>query len=348
MVQNLAWRLDYGGMDASTALHLVEEELLAPKRGQVLVQLHAAALNYRDYLILQGRYGSKCKELPVPLSDGAGQVIEVGEDVTKWKKGDKVIASFSQSWMGGPILMEHYATTLGGPVDGVLQKYRIFEASGLVTMPPNLSYEEAATLPCAGVTAFRALYGFQPLQAGQTVLVQGTGGVSVFALQLAAAAGARVIVTSSSDDKLEKAKKLGATDVINYRTNPDWEKKVLELTHGQGVDKIIEVGGPETLGKSLQAIKADGAVYVIGHVTSTAQDDWTERMILQLIFKSSTLQGLFVGSRRDLETLADRFITAKDIHPVVDTVFEFKDAVEAYKHLQGQGHFGKVVIKISA
>jgi len=234
--------------------------------------------------------------------------------------------------------------TLGGPIDGVLSKFKIFEETGLVKMPENLNWDEASTLPCAGITAYNALYGFEPLRAGQSVLILGTGGVSMFGLQLAAAAGARVIVTSSSDTKLAKAKALGATDLINYSKNPDWENEVLKITDGKGVDKVLEIGGAGTLQKSMACVKTGGTVYEIGFLASASNEaNW----IGSIVFKLVNIQGIAVGSRQDLETLIDRFIITKDIHPVVDKVFDFDDADKAYKHLESGSHFGKVVIRVA-
>lgn len=237
------------GLDSLT---LVEREVPRPGRGQVLVRMRAASLNYRDLMVASGRYarGAAPADL-VPLSDGAGEVAEIGQDVTRVKPGERVAGIFMQSWIGGPIAEADGASALGGAIDGVLAEYVLFDQQGLVRLPAHLSFEEGATLPCAAVTAWNALTGGQPLLAGQTVLVLGTGGVSIFALQLARIAGARVIATSSSDDKLARARALGATDGVNYRRHREWQREVLALTEGRGVDQVVEVGGAGTLPRSI-------------------------------------------------------------------------------------------------
>ena len=233
-------------------LTLTNADLPACGRGQVLVRMRAASLNFRDLAVATGRY--MMSALPpnlVPLSDGAGEVIEVGDGVMRVKAGDRVAGIFMQSWLGGEMEPADGQTALGGAINGVLAEYVVFDEAGLVHIPPHLSFEQAATLPCAAVTAWNALYGLQKLQPGQSVLILGTGGVSVFALQFAHAAGARVIATSSSDAKLERARALGASDGINYKTHPDWQDEVKRLTGGRGVDHVVEVGGPGTLARSL-------------------------------------------------------------------------------------------------
>jgi NADPH:quinone reductase-like Zn-dependent oxidoreductase len=253
------WRLPtHTGIDDLTLQHADEPK---PGPGQVLVRMHAASLNYRDYAVATGKY--LMSALPndlVPLSDGAGEVVEIGLGVTRVKPGDRVAGIFMQGWLGGDMEPSFGATALGGAIDGVLAEYKVFDETGLVHLPPHLSYAEGASLPCAAVTAWNALYGLKPLQPGQTVLVLGTGGVSMFALQFARAAGARVIATSSSDEKLAKAKALGASDGINYRAHEDWQKQVRALTDGRGVDHVVEVGGPGTLQRSIATVRLGGVV----------------------------------------------------------------------------------------
>jgi len=313
-----------------------------PGRGQVLVRMRAASLNYRDLMVLTGRYarGTPLPDL-VPLSDGAGEVAEIGPDVTRVKPGDRVAGIFMQSWIGGDIEPEHAASSLGGAIHGVLAEYVLFDQQGLVHLPPHLSFEEGATLPCAGVTAWNALYAGRPLIAGQSVLVLGTGGVSIFALQFARAAGAQVIATSSSDNKLARAKQLGATATVNYRDHAEWQKDVLALTDGRGVDHVIEVGGAGTLARSIEAARPGGQIHQIGVLTGGGgQIDPSISMRKGLI-----LRGIYVGSRQMFDAM-NRAIAVNALHPVIDRVFAFEQAADAYRHMQSQAHLGKIVIRI--
>ncbi|WP_106478970.1 zinc-dependent alcohol dehydrogenase family protein [Phytohalomonas tamaricis] len=322
-------------------LTLTEGDKPRPKRGQVLVKMKAASLNYRDYMVVMGKYGRGGVDPNlIPLSDGAGEVVEVGEDVTRLKAGDRVAGIFMQSWLGGEVEASHAASAMGGAINGVLTEYRVFDQDGLVPLPEHLSFEEGASLPCAAVTAWNALYaGKTPLKSGDNVLLLGTGGVSVFALQFARAAGARVIQTSSSDDKLERVKALGANDTVNYKQYPDWEQEVKRLTDGRGVDYVVEVGGAGTLPRSIASTRTGGAVSLIGVLTGGEIDP-------TLVMRSSvTLRGIYVGSREMFETM-NRAIDFHGIKPVIDKVFAFEDAKEAYRHLESQRHLGKVVIRI--
>jgi NADPH:quinone reductase-like Zn-dependent oxidoreductase len=325
------------GIDTLT---LAEAEIPRPARGQVLVRMHAASLNYRDLMVASGVYarGSAPPNL-VPLSDGAGEVVEIGADVTRVKTGDRVAGMFMQSWQGGEISPEDAPSSMGGAIDGVLSEYKLFDQHGLVHLPKHLSYEEGATLPCAGVTAWNALFAGKPLIAGQSVLVLGTGGVSIFALQLARAAGARVIATSSSDEKLELAKKFGASDGVNYRQHPEWHEQVLGLTGGRGVDHVVEVGGAGTLPRSIEATRLGGNIHLIGVLTGG------EINPTPMMRKTLTIRGIYVGSRQMFEAL-NRSIELHQVKPVIDKVFEFAEAKAAYHHLKGQSHVGKVVIRI--
>ena len=323
------------------SLVLREAPTPKPGRGQVLVRMRAASLNYRDLMVLTGRY-ARGKPLPdlVPLSDGAGEVAEVGPEVTRVKPGDRVAGIFMQTWLGGDIERDHAASSLGGAIHGVLAEYVLFDQQGLVQLPAHLSFEEGATLPCAGVTAWNALYAGRPLIAGQSVLVLGTGGVSIFALQFAHAAGARVIATSSSDDKLARAKSLGASATVNYRQHPEWQKEVLALTNGDGVDHVVEVGGSGTLPRSIEAARLGGQVHQIGVLTGGGQIDPSVSMRRGLI-----LRGIYVGSRQMFEAM-NRAIAVNQLRPVIDRVFAFDEGREAYRHMQGQSHVGKIVITI--
>jgi len=327
------------GIDTLTA---AEAETPRPARRQVLVRLRAASLNYRDLMVATGRgaRGATPANL-IPLSDGAGEVVRTGPDVTRVKPGDRVAALFMQTWLGGEIEPHHAASSLGGAIDGVLAEYAVFDEDGLVSIPAHLSYEEAACLPCAGVTAWNALFAFRPLSPGQSVLVLGTGGVSIFALQFAHAAGARVIATSSSDAKLARARELGATDTINYRQHPEWQNEVLRLTDGRGVDYVVEVGGPGTLPRSVEAARLGGTLSLIGVLTGGAGDiNPTPLMRRNLLAR-----GIYVGSRQMFEAM-NRSIDLHKIKPVIDRIFDFADAKAAYHHLKSQAHVGKVVIRI--
>lgn len=312
-----------------------------PGPGEVLVSVKACSLNYRDWLMLQGRYNPRIPLPLIPLSDGAGEVAAVGEGVTRFQVGDRVAAIFNQTWDGGEPTRERLRTTMGGPLDGMLTQKRVLPESGLVRVPDHLSIEQAATLPCAGVTAWSAIAKYGRLKPGESVLVQGTGGVSIFALQLAKLFGARVIVTSSSDEKLERAKKLGADETINYVGNPDWHKEVRALTGKVGADHIVEVGGAGTLEKSLKAARIGGSVYVIGVLAGNS----SPLNILPILMSSVRLQGVTVGSRDDFEAMNAAFAHNK-LEPVVDKVFAFDEAKAAFEHLAAAKHFGKVVVRV--
>jgi len=311
-----------------------------PGRGQIVVRMRAAALNYRDLNVAAGRAarGTLPANL-IPLSDGAGEVVETGPDVTRVKTGDRVAGLFMQTWLGGEMEPAHVESARGGAIDGVLAEYVLFDQDGVVALPDHLSYEEGATLPCAGVTAWNALYNGRPLKTGDTVLVLGTGGVSIFALQFAHAAGARVIVTSSSDGKLAQAKALGASDGVNYRQHPDWQHEVLRLTDGRGVDHVVEVGGAGTLARSVDACRIGGQVHLIGVLTSG------EINPTPILRRNTILRGIYVGSRQMFEAM-NRAIALHKIAPVIDRVFDFEQAQDAYRYLAAQSHVGKVVIRI--
>ena len=319
----------------------IEAETPRPGPGQVLVRMHAASLNFRDLLVATGKYmlGSVPPDL-VPLSDGAGEVVETGPGVTRVKTGDRVAGIFMQGWLGGDIEPEFGATALGGAIDGVLAEYVVFDQHGLVHVPEHLSYEQAATLPCAAVTAWNALFGLKKLEPGQSVLVLGTGGVSIFALQFGHAAGARVIATSSSDEKLARAKALGASDGINYKTHPDWEKQVRELTNGRGVDHVVDVGGPATLQHSIAATRLGGTSSMIGVLTRGQIDP------IAILAGGVIVRGVYVGSRHMFEDM-NRAIIQHKITPVIDRVFPFEEAKAAYQHMKGATHLGKIVIAIA-
>ncbi|MBV9227626.1 MAG: NAD(P)-dependent alcohol dehydrogenase [Acidobacteriaceae bacterium] len=321
-------------------LALVEREAPRLSPGHVLVKMTAASLNYRDLMVVRGQYNPRMKRPMVPLSDGVGVVEEVGLDVTRFGKGDRVAGCFMQKWIEGPITREKSNSALGGAIDGVLQEYKLFSEEGLVPVPLSLSNEEAATLPCAGVTAWHALFEHTPSVPGSSVLIQGTGGVSVFALQFAKAAGLRTIVTSSSDEKLERARSMGANETINYKRNPDWEKQARQLTGGAGVDHIIEVGGSGTLPRSLKAVRMGGAISVIGAL-SGAEPNVTP---VDILMNSVRVQGIYVGSRLMFERL-NRAIELHAIKPVIDRTFAWTEFKEALRHMESQSHFGKICLR---
>ena len=314
-------------------LRMAERARPEPGPGQVLVRVRAASLNYRDIAIVTGNYfAGPVSRDTVPLSDGAGEVVALGAGVESFAVGDRVVATFFQPPTGAP---------LGSPLDGMLAEYGVFDQQGLVRVPQNLSLEEAATLPCAGVTAWNALIEGKRVKPGDTVLTLGTGGVSMFGLQIAKAAGACVITTSSSDQKLERARELGADHSINYKSTPDWAQAVLDLTGGRGVDHIVEVGGAGTLPMSYRAIGPGGEISLIGVLSQPHGDSQP----YPIMIKRAALRGIFVGDRAALEDL-NRAIVVNDIHPEIDTVFELDDAPQAYRHMVAAKHVGKIVIRI--
>ena len=302
------------------------------KAGEVVVSIKAASLNYRD--LLQAKFSKD----HVPLSDGAGIIETVAADVENWRPGDRVVIGFMPGWVEGPLTQKKAASALGGDgVDGVLADRIVVPASGLTRIPDAMSFEEASTLPCAGVTAWAALFERRPVEPGETVLLLGTGGVSIFGLQLAKAAGARVIITSSSDEKLARARALGADETINYRTTPDWADEVLKLTDGFGADLAIDVGGPGTLNSTLKAVRHDGRISLMGVLTGFGGEIDTASILRKRI----TLQGIYVGS---VEMLAKMVRTG--IKPVIDQSFAFEDAEAALDSLAAAEHFGKLVITL--
>jgi NADPH:quinone reductase-like Zn-dependent oxidoreductase len=311
-----------------------------PGPGQIVVAMKAASLNYRDLITVMGMAGQFPLPL-VPFSDGAGEVTAVGAGVTRVKTGDRVCPLFFQSWFSGPVTAEARFKPLGGPLDGVLQQQMLLDAEGVSKFPAHLSYEEAATLPCAGLTAWRAVAIEAPVGPGDTVLVQGTGGVSIFALQFAKARGAKVIATSSSDEKLQRAKALGADHLINYKTTPDWGAKARELTGGKGVDLVVEVGGENTMGQSIDACRVGGSIVVIGVLGG-----YSSPMIIPILFsKNLHIHGISVGSREQFDDMAAHIDRWK-LTPVVDQVFPFGELPAALRLMQAGGHFGKIAVRI--
>jgi NADPH:quinone reductase-like Zn-dependent oxidoreductase len=335
-----AYQLPKGGAGID-ALVQVERPDPKPAYRQVLVKVKACSLNFRDLGIVRGTYRVPVKENIIPLSDGAGEVIAVGPGVVRVKVGDRVAGCFFQRWFGGDSTAEVHASALGGSIDGMLADYAVLEEDGVVKIPPHLSLEEAATLPCAGVTAWHAMMEHAKLKAGDTILLQGTGGVSIFGLQFAHAMGVRAIITSSSDEKLKHAKSLGAAFGINYKTTPDWEKAAMEFTGGAGVDHVIEVGGAATLARSFGAIRVGGKISMIGGLSGGA----TELNPGLIFSRRANVQGISVGSAQMFLAMA-RAIEVNAIKPVIDKVFGFADAREAYRHMASGAHFGKIVINV--
>ena len=321
-------------------LELSERQETALQPGQTRVRVRATSLNYRDLMTVK-HGGARGVRVPlVPLSDGAGEVVEVAPGVSHVKPGDRVMGIFMQTWLAGEPTQAHAESALGGAIDGMLAETVVLHEDGLVHVPDYLSYEEAATLPCAAVTAWQGLMTKGGLQAGDTILVLGTGGVSIFALQFAAIAGAKTIITSSSDAKLEQAKKLGAAECINYKATPDWERRVLELTDGVGVDHVVEVGGVGTLEKSLQAVRIGGTVSLIGVLTGAGTMD-----PMAILRKSIRMQGIYVGSRAMFEAM-NRAMSLHKVRPVIDRAFPFEESREALSYMESAAHFGKIVVTL--
>jgi NADPH:quinone reductase-like Zn-dependent oxidoreductase len=329
------------GPNGIDGLALVEKPVPEPGEGEVLVRLKAATLNYRDLLTVRGGYGSRQKFPLVPVSDGAGVVERVGPGVRELVSGDRVIGSFFESWISGEPSENKMRRALGGSVDGVLTEYRIFPKHTLVRTPEHLSDIEAAALPCAGVTAWSAVVKLGGIRPGLTVLTQGTGGVSLFAIQFAKMCGARVIATSSSDPKIERLKALGADFTLNYKATPDWGKKAREWS-GRGVDLIVEVGGVGTLNESIRATRIGGTIAFIGVLAGSPPSN--SRLPL-MVMQQQRLQGVTVGSVEDLKAMADA-ISVNRMKPVIDKIFSFDQAKRAFAHMESGAHFGKVAIEI--
>lgn len=321
---------------------IVERPEPEPGPGEVQVRMRAAALNFRDLVVVDGGYGSQQRtEDLILLSDGAGEVAAVGDGVRRFAPGDRVAAAFFQDWEGGPPSQAKLDSALAARLDGVLAEVRTFPERGLVAIPERLTFAQAATLPCAALTAWSAVIDQGRIAPGEVVLVQGTGGVSLFALQFAKLAGARVIATSSSDNKLEKVRALGADETVNYRATPEWGKAALALTGGRGVDHVVEVGGAGTLQQSLRCVRAGGTISLIG-VLSGARHDL---MLPYVLTRNVRIQGVTVGSREQFEAML-RAIEAHRLEPVIDRSFAMAEIADALAHLKAGRHFGKIVVTV--
>lgn len=332
------WQISAFGIDS---LEFVERVTPTPGPGEVLVRIRAISFNYRDLLMVKGLYNPKLKLPRIPCSDGSGEVVGVGEGVTLWKPGDRVAGIFMQNWLDGPLTPTKAKGALGGDIDGVLAEYVVFKETGLIRLPDHLSFQEAATLPCAAVTAWNALAAGN-LRPGATVLIQGTGGVSLFALQLARLQGARVLGISSSHTKLERAYAQGLDAGLNYLENPEWDRWAHDETGGEGVDLVIEVGGLGTLPRSLRAVRHGGTIAQVGVLAGA--EDLTALQIAPILHKQIKIQGIYVGSRQDFEDL-NRAISLAILRPVGEN-FHWSQAREALLRMEEGSHFGKLVLTV--
>ncbi len=331
-----AWEISAFGIHS---LEFMERPAPDPGPGEVLVAVRAASVNYRDLMVVKGLYNPKMKLPRIPCSDGAGEVVTVGPGVRMWEAGDRVMGIFMQNWIDGPLTRAKARGALGGDIDGVLAEYVVFKEEGLVAIPEHLSFQEAATLPCAAVTAWNALRAAE-IKPGSTVLIQGTGGVSVFALQFARLRGARVIGISSSEEKLKRAKGLGLDAGLNYRENPEWDRWALDQTDGEGVDLVVEVGGMGTLTRSLKAIRIGGTIAQIG-VLASGNEAIPFGLILH---KWSRIQGIYVGSRDDFAEMI-RAVALAEMRPVGEE-FHWAQAREVLERMEEGSHFGKLVLTV--
>ncbi len=324
-------------------LRLVELPTPVCGDGMVLIRVHATSLNYRDLLMVRGHYDPKLKMPRIPLSDGAGEVVAVGAGVTRFKPGDRVVGLFLQNWQDGGPSLEKSRGGLGGDIDGMLADYVALPEHGVCRFPAHLTYEEAATLPCAALTAWNALFHVASTKPGDTIVIQGTGGVSIFALQFAKLVGARVLGTSSSDEKLERAKTLGLDEGLNYKDNPEWSSWVKKQTSGEGADVIVEVGGSGTLRESMKAARVGGTIAQIGILSSSE-----ERFeVTSVLMRQLRLIGVYVGSHTMMHAM-NRAIELAQMRPVVGKVFPIVEAIEAYRYLEQGRHFGKVIISLTS
>ncbi|OJJ71765.1 hypothetical protein ASPBRDRAFT_125577 [Aspergillus brasiliensis CBS 101740] len=328
--------------DTKPSAEIRDEPKPSPGEHQVLIKVHAASLNYRDAALLRGEYPWKTKEDVIPLSDGAGEVVAVGTGVTRVKPGDRIAVQCTTAWTGGPFILEYLSSGVGFAIDGMLTEYAVFHEDALVRLPDYISYVEAASLPCAAVTAWTALNKIEPLQPGHTVLIQGTGGVSLFALQFAKAFNARVLAITSSDEKAAKLKELGADAVVNYSTCPEWDREILALTGGKGVDKVLDIAGEKTVVKSAASTKIGGVVVVIGFASGFGGG----LPPTDILLRSLTVTGSAIGSRLDFEAMLAA-MERVEIRPVIDGVYPLAEFRKAYQRLESGQQVGKVVIEVA-
>lgn len=322
-------------------LSLAEKEMPLPKPRQVVVRISAVSLNYRDLMVVEGTYNPRMKLPTIPFSDAAGEVVEVGPDVERWKVGDRVCTVVIPGWIDEGLTAEKAKTAIGaGSGEGVLREFGAFHEDALVKAPDHLSYVEASTLPCAAVTAWHALVVSGGLRSGDTVLTLGTGGVSVFAVQFAKLLGGVVIVTSSSDEKLERIKRIGADHVINYSSTEDWDRAAIQITGGVGVDHVIEVGGTGTLARSVKAVRVGGHIALIGALNMSGEFN-----PIPIFMRNIRVQGIFVGSREMFESM-NKSISDNGLRPVIDEVFSFEKTQDAFRRMKSGSHFGKIVIEL--
>jgi NADPH:quinone reductase-like Zn-dependent oxidoreductase len=321
------------------SLHLVDRPEPRPGLGQVLLRMRAWSLNYRDLLVVKGLYNPRLRFPFVPLSDGVGEVVDTGPGVTRVKTGERAAGIFMPDWVAGEVTEAKARFALGGGGPGMLAQYAILDQQAVVRVPEHLTDEEAACLPCAAVTAWHALMIYEPVGPAHSVLLLGTGGVSIFALQFAALAGARCLITSSSDDKLERARTLGAAAGLNYKSTPDWDKWAHSQTNDRGVDHVVEVGGAGTLPRSLKAVRMGGRISMIGILAGVG-----EASPLPILMKNVCVQGIYVGSREMFESM-NLAVSRHHLRPVVDRVFAFAEAVPALKYMESGSHFGKIALK---
>lgn len=333
-----AWSIDQFGIEN---LKQGTRPEVAPGPGQVAIAIRNVSLNYRDLMMVKGQYNPRLALPRIPCSDGAGEVVAIGTGVSRVAVGDRVCGAFMQNWIAGPIHDTAGRSALGGEMDGMLAERVLLTEDGVVKFPNHLSFAEAATLPCAAVTAWNALVE-GGLKAGETVLIQGTGGVSLFALQIARMFGARALVTSGSDEKLKRAKQLGAAAGINYKTTPEWDKWARAQTGGAGVDRVVEVGGAGTLERSIKAVRTGGQIALIGVLSGMGTVN-----PLPILMKAISVRGIFVGSRSMFEDM-NRAFELNEIRPIIDRTFGFEEFPKALEYLEAAGHFGKIVISISS
>lgn len=334
-----AWQKQGVGLEN---LKLVDVEVPQPGPKQLLVSVKAVSLNFRDKSIMDGDYLPDLMSKPfIPVSDAAGVVVSVGSEVTEFKVGDRVVSHLYTKWVEGAPSQDYAPTAVGGPNNGGLAEYMLLDEAAAVMTPDSMTDEEASTLPIAALTVWFSLVEYGKIKAGDTVVVQGTGGVSVYAIQIASALGARVIATTSSDEKGERVRALGAKEIINYVKTPNWETEVLRLTNGKGAEHILEVVGGDSINHSIEALALQGHIYIIGFLKSMM----AEVNLFSLLAKQANIQGIYVGHRKAFDDMNKAFEELK-IKPVIDTVYSFNEAIEAYEHL-GRGAFGKIIIRVS-